>query len=143
MGQQKSIAITYLLWALGGPWGLHHMYLGRYRHAFLWMTTLGGFLGLGWLRDVWRIPDYVIESNAGPDYVERMIHTMKRYPKPPVNVTRLIVQIAYGTLVGIAVVAGLPQDLIEGDMGKLVMALLIPLCTGLGKFGFRVRLSLN
>lgn len=43
-----TVRMTYVLWALGGLLGLHHLYLGRPRHAFIWLVTWGG-LGLGWL----------------------------------------------------------------------------------------------
>ncbi|XP_064899472.1 dnaJ homolog subfamily C member 22 isoform X2 [Columba livia] len=33
----KRLLVAYALWALGGPLGLHHLYLGRDSHALLWM----------------------------------------------------------------------------------------------------------
>uniref|UniRef100_A0A8C8SPQ5 DnaJ homolog subfamily C member 22 n=1 Tax=Pelusios castaneus TaxID=367368 RepID=A0A8C8SPQ5_9SAUR len=58
----KRLLVTYALWALGGPLGLHHIYLGRDSHALLWMLTLGGF-GLGWLWDFWQLPGWVARAN--------------------------------------------------------------------------------
>ncbi|KAL1020898.1 hypothetical protein UPYG_G00006120 [Umbra pygmaea] len=58
----KKVTVTYALWAFGGPLGLHHLYLGRDSHALLWMLTLGGF-GVGWARELLRIPAYVGEAN--------------------------------------------------------------------------------
>ncbi|XP_076876990.1 dnaJ homolog subfamily C member 22 [Brachyhypopomus gauderio] len=58
----KRLIVTYALWAVGGPLGLHHLYLQRDSHALLWMLTLGGF-GVGWLREFFRIPAYVRETN--------------------------------------------------------------------------------
>ena len=130
----KSLSMAYLLWAFGGPWGLHHIYLARYRHAFLWVTTMGGFLGIGWLRDVWRLPDYVAEYNAGSEYAERMVLMTKLHHKPPLSMARISAQLVFGCLVGVAVMAGLPQDLIAGNLGRLIMALLVPLCCALGKY---------
>uniref|UniRef100_G3P337 DnaJ homolog subfamily C member 22 n=1 Tax=Gasterosteus aculeatus TaxID=69293 RepID=G3P337_GASAC len=49
----KSVMVAYALWAVGGPVGLHHLYLGRDSHALLWMLTLGGF-GFGWVREAIR-----------------------------------------------------------------------------------------
>lgn len=37
----KSIIIAYVLWLFGGLFGLHHIYLRRDRHAFVWWCTLG------------------------------------------------------------------------------------------------------
>lgn len=59
----KGLILTYTLWAVGGPLGLHHLYLGRDSHALLWMLTFGGF-GVGWAREFFRIPAYVSEANA-------------------------------------------------------------------------------
>lgn len=54
--------MTYALWAIGGPAGLHHLYLGRDSHALLWMLTLGGG-GLGWLWEFWKLPSFVAQAN--------------------------------------------------------------------------------
>lgn len=62
----KKLMITYALWAMGGPLGLHHIYLGRDSHALLWILTIGGF-GFGWLREFFRIPSYVSEANQKAD----------------------------------------------------------------------------
>ena len=38
--------------------------------ALLYAATFGGFV-LGWIRDGWRIPDYVAEVNAQKPFRER------------------------------------------------------------------------
>ncbi|XP_051516357.1 dnaJ homolog subfamily C member 22-like [Myxocyprinus asiaticus] len=76
----KKLMITYALWAMGGPLGLHHIYLGRDSHALLWMLTLGGF-GIGWLREFFRIPSYVSDANKGAEEV--------RVRRPHVNPPQL------------------------------------------------------
>ncbi len=38
---KKSLLVTYWLWLVGGLLGLHHVYLGRHRHAFVWWCLLG------------------------------------------------------------------------------------------------------
>ena len=50
-------------WLLGGWLGLHHFYLGRDKQALVWWCLPGGYFGLGWFRDLWRIPEYVREAN--------------------------------------------------------------------------------
>lgn len=57
--QQHSLRVAYLLWGFAPPLGLHHLYLGRDAHALLHALSAGGFFGLGWLRDGWRLPAYV------------------------------------------------------------------------------------
>ncbi|CAG5132478.1 unnamed protein product [Candidula unifasciata] len=64
-----STRTTYILWFTLGWLGIHHLYLGRFYHAFVWFATLGGGCGLGWIRDAWRIPAYVEWSN--PDKQQR------------------------------------------------------------------------
>ncbi|XP_067170095.1 dnaJ homolog subfamily C member 22 [Apteryx mantelli] len=59
----KRLLVAYGLWALGGPLGLHHIYLGRDSQALLWLVTLGGF-GAGWLCDLWHLPRWVAAANG-------------------------------------------------------------------------------
>ena len=61
--RMASVCVTYLLWLLGGWLGLHHFYLGRDKQALVWWCLPGGYFGLGWVRDLWRIPEYVREAN--------------------------------------------------------------------------------
>ena len=63
--------VTYVLWFFFGWLGLHHFYLKRDRHAFVWWATLGGVFGLGWIRDIWRIPDYVQECNDDEEFYKK------------------------------------------------------------------------
>ena len=63
MGSKKSTFVTYILWLLGGFLGLHLFYLRRDRHCFVWWATFGGYVGIGWFRDAFRIPEYVAEAN--------------------------------------------------------------------------------
>lgn len=99
----KSVIVAYVLWAVGGPLGLHHLYLGRDSHALLWMLTLGGF-GFGWVREVSRIPAYVGEANQDADK-ER-----KRDPAsvpPPVGPVRFAGQVCVGIYFGTVALIGL------------------------------------
>ncbi|XP_042607085.1 dnaJ homolog subfamily C member 22 isoform X2 [Cyprinus carpio] len=76
----KKIMITYALWAMGGPLGLHHIYLGRDSHALLWILTFGGF-GIGWAREFFRIPSYVSEANHAADRAP--VRRPQATPPPP------------------------------------------------------------
>lgn len=82
---KKSLFVTYLLWFFGGFFGLHHFYLGRDTQAFLYWCTLGGYLGIGWLRDLFYIPRYVGEANGDPKYLELQISEMQKYITVSVN----------------------------------------------------------
>ncbi|KAM8794075.1 dnaJ homolog subfamily C member 22 [Eudromia elegans] len=96
----KRLLVAYGLWALGGPLGLHHVYLGRDSHALLWLVTLGGF-GAGWLCDLPRLPAWVAAANGARP------RPRGGDPAPSPSALRFAAQLAagtyMGTLVGLAV----------------------------------------
>lgn len=87
-----KLIVAYALWAVGGPLGLHHLYLRRDSHALLWMLTLGGF-GVGWMREFFRIPAYVSEANKEAEGV-------KHPSAPSVGLVRFAGQICVGIYFG-------------------------------------------
>ncbi|NWU73078.1 DJC22 protein, partial [Pterocles burchelli] len=112
----KRLLVAYGLWALGGPLGLHHLYLGRDSHALLWLLTLGGF-GAGWLWDFWHLPRWVAAAN-GTGTPGDHSGTV-----PALSPLRLAGQVTVGTYFGLVAALGLPG----------VPALLAqPLAVGLG-----------
>ncbi|XP_077371389.1 dnaJ homolog subfamily C member 22 isoform X1 [Festucalex cinctus] len=116
----KSVMVAYALWAVGGLFGLHHLYLGRDSHALLWMLTLGGF-GIGWIREFIRIPTYVGEANQDAE-------TKKRTPSdipPPVNPVRFAGQVCVGIYFGTAALIGLSSL-------SFFFLIVLPLCVGAG-----------
>jgi TM2 domain-containing membrane protein YozV len=53
---------VWVFWLpLGGLLGLHHLYLGRYWHFVLALTTLN-MLGIGWLSDAILMNQYMTEA---------------------------------------------------------------------------------
>ena len=46
----------------------------------------GGYFGLGWFRDLWRIPSYVREANDDPTYINDITEQMRTRKKPPFSV---------------------------------------------------------
>ena len=82
---EKSVCVTYLLWLIGGWFGLHQIYLRRDRHAFLIWSSAAGYLGFGLFRDLWRIPEYVKDANEDPGYMEELIKNMKKKRKVSFN----------------------------------------------------------
>lgn len=117
----KSVTVAYALWALGGPLGLHHIYLERDSHALLWMLTLGGF-GLGWAREFIRIPSYVAEAN-------RDAHGLKRQYQPlglpPLGPIRFVGQVCVGIYFGAVALLGL-------NTFNFFYLVVLPLCVGAG-----------
>eukprot|EP01063_Lacrimia_lanifica_P024473 TRINITY_DN32376_c0_g1_i1.p1 TRINITY_DN32376_c0_g1~~TRINITY_DN32376_c0_g1_i1.p1 ORF type:complete len:358 (+),score=153.53 TRINITY_DN32376_c0_g1_i1:55-1074(+) len=70
---QKSVVVAYLLWLVGGIFGLHLWYLEREAQAAMYQTTFGCF-GLGWLLDFFYLPGYVQEANKyapGSEYLAK------------------------------------------------------------------------
>lgn len=117
----KSVMTAYALWALGGPVGLHHLYLGRDSHALLWIITLGGF-GLGWIREVLRIPAYVDEANQEADN-QRKQPTDKFLP--PISPFRFVGQVCVGIYFGTVALIGL-------NTFNFFYLIVLPLCIGAG-----------
>lgn len=77
---KKSVYVAYFLWLFGGIFGMHHYYLGRDRHGFVWWTTLGGF-GVGWIGEVLKVQKYVKDANEDEKFMAELIRKMQRYPK--------------------------------------------------------------
>ena len=80
---KKSLAVAYILWAIGGIYGWHHLYLKRQSHAYLYSTTLG-CLFFGWIRDFWRLRHYVEQANRTPLYVNFIKDQMRQRPESSV-----------------------------------------------------------
>ncbi|XP_062486559.1 dnaJ homolog subfamily C member 22 isoform X2 [Pezoporus occidentalis] len=95
----KQLLVAYGLWALGGPLGLHHLYLGQDSHALLWMLTLGGF-GASWLWDVWHLPSWVAMANGAP--------VARTGPVLALSALHLAGQVWVGVYFGLAAALGLP-----------------------------------
>ena len=84
---KKRMSIAYLLWLFFGWFGLHHFYLKRDRQAFVWFCSLGGFLGCGWFRDLWRIPSYVRDANEEEEFLKTLTRRMRSGP-PSFSIVR-------------------------------------------------------
>lgn len=113
--------VAYALWAVGGPLGLHHLYLGRDSHALLWMLTLGGF-GFGWVREFVRIPAYVGEANQDAEKERRRPSTMVL---PSVGPVRFAGQVCVGIYFGTVALIGL-------NSLSFFYLIVLPLCVGAG-----------
>lgn len=117
----KSVMAAYALWAIGGPLGLHHLYLRRDSHALLWMLTLGGF-GIGWVREVIRIPAYVSEANQDTAKGRKRNATMIL---PPIGPVRFAGQVCVGIYFGTVALIGLKSL-------SFFYLIVLPLCVGAG-----------
>ncbi len=119
MPATKSLCLSYLLWLVGGMFGLHHFYLGRDRQAFVWYSTMAG-CGLGWLRDFTRLPEYVAAANCDHKWKERF--KRKTFEDPSFSPLRFFGQIITGSLYGVVLRATISEDIYKLSpwMGGLV-----------------------
>lgn len=111
---QKSVIVTYVLWLFGGIFGAHHLYLGNDLQAFIWWTTLGGYFGMGWIGEAFRIPEMVREANEDPGFVERFVYQLRTTPKPPFSTSRFLFAIMVGYLWAQLFMVAIPQDKFAG-----------------------------
>jgi len=127
-----NVCMAYLLWALGGWFGLHHFYLGRDRQALVWWFLPGGYFGLGWIRDMWRIPEYVKESNRESGWWTLEEEKMRRTERPPWKMARWGGMLVVGNMLGMLPSMAVPnKDEIGYDL-SLIGTLLTPLGCALG-----------
>jgi len=122
-----SVIITYILWICGGWFGLHHFYLKRDKQAFLWWGTFGGFFGLGWFRDFFRIPSYVADATIA----DEPFHPP--YSDPPLSWTRLLAQMVIACQFGFMIRVVVPEEYLEQNLIlKVFIHLLIPIGVVIG-----------
>jgi len=55
--------------------------------------------GLGWLRDMVRIPDYVRQANARPDHEDYAKEYMKLTAVPPTHASHVLAMVMLGGVV--------------------------------------------
>src|SRR5690349_18025856 len=107
--EQKSLLVAYLFWLFGGFFGLHHLYLHRDRHAFVWWCTMGGYFGMGWIFEIFKIPEYVRDANEDPVFISKFIEKMRMYRKPEFSTIRFLGEIMVSYLFGQLVMIAIPE----------------------------------
>lgn len=127
-----NLIIAYVLWLIGGWWGLHHFYLRRDKHAFVWWVTSGGF-GSGWIRDLWRLPEYVNVVNKNPVYLAALDEKARRYPSPPFSVVRFVGELEVGFLFGMLVYLAIPLAILVTSLGHILSIIVPPLGVAVGE----------
>lgn len=132
MPGDKSLLLAYLCWLIGGFFGLHHLYLGRVEHAFITFATIGGYFGLGLIRDLWRLPEYVKDANDDLYYLKTLHAEMKTHKRPPSSLVRQSGLMILGNLFAYLVEYSLPADLLEDEILFVLKLILIPTASALG-----------
>lgn len=134
----KSLLVAYLWWLYGGLAGLHHIYLGRDQHAFAYWISFGGYFGLGWLRDAWRMRDYVAEANETPEYLAILTEKMRQQTRPSFGFIRLFGSIVVADVLGYLVIGAIPHELFDENgssdniVSRVLVSLLAPFACALG-----------
>ncbi|XP_002742052.1 dnaJ homolog subfamily C member 22-like [Saccoglossus kowalevskii] len=126
----KSIVVTYILWFFFGWTGLHHFYLGRDRQAFVWWSSFGGGFGMGWLRDLWRIPSYVADANEDTEFIRHFVEEMRYHGTPPFHGGRFAAKLFMGCLLGYLAMLAVPEEFAEKH--TYVRVLLVPAAIAIG-----------
>lgn len=129
--EKKSILTTYILWLFGGFFGLHHLYLERDFHAFAHWCTFGGYFGVGWVVDLFTIPNMVRDANEDPVFIQKFIETLKVNRKPPFSTYRFMAAICVSYLWGQVVMIAIPETIVY-DIDFSFLHWVIPLGIALG-----------
>nr|XP_033330871.1 dnaJ homolog subfamily C member 22 [Megalopta genalis] len=112
--KRKSVFWTYVLWAFGGLFGAHHVYLERDKQAFVYFSTLGGYVGFGWLRDIYMIPWYVADANEDPRFLEDFKQKVRTNRKPPFSTVRFAAETGVAYLWAGIYRSAIPEDEVYG-----------------------------
>ncbi|XP_074646691.1 dnaJ homolog subfamily C member 22-like [Tubulanus polymorphus] len=127
-----SLVLAYIFWLTGGLFGLHHLYLRRDSHAFVSWCTFGGVFGLGWIRDLFRLPTYVNDANDDPEYFEQLRISMKHRKKPSSSSARFLGEMVVGSLFGFIVKYSVPEEL--STEIQLLITAITPCAVALGVY---------
>ncbi|PSN51196.1 hypothetical protein C0J52_06062 [Blattella germanica] len=128
---KKSVILTYILWLVGGIFGLHHVYLERDAQAFIWWCTLGGYVGFGWLRDIFHIPEYVAEANDDKKFVEKHVERVRTHETPPFSSTRFCGMVVIAYLWSSVFWMAIPEEPVGGISWRWLI-IFVPLACALG-----------
>ncbi|XP_043790952.1 dnaJ homolog subfamily C member 22 [Apis laboriosa] len=129
--KQKSTFWAYVLWLIGGLVGAHHIYLERDAQAFVYFSTFGGYFGIGWLRDIYRIPSYVRDVNEDPSFINDFKQKVRNNRKPPFSTVRFVTENAVAYLWAEIFRNAIPGDEIYGINFRHLL-ILTPLVVALG-----------
>ena len=126
------------------PWKVHHWislerlnvlqdgFLHRDRQALVWWFLPGGYFGLGWFRDLWRIPEYVKESNREDGWWALEEEKMRRSDRPPWKMARWGGMLVVGNMLGMLPSMAVPNKEELGLDLAIIGTLLTPLGCALG-----------
>ncbi len=120
---------TFLCWLFGGWFGLHHFYLGRDSHGFLWANSFGGFI-IGWLRECSRLKSYTDDANKTNDQLAMDGEQASVFS----NITRIIGMFIFGIFYRRIFFNSIPDDLSPPLLYNVIILLVAPLGTTLATY---------
>jgi len=96
-----SAFVAYVLLLVGGPLGLHLIYLGRNAQALVWASSLG-FFGVGLFRDLFCIPRYARECRLDASEVRSKAAEIVEWPSRPrdFSIAKGVAMCLYGAYLG-------------------------------------------
>lgn len=112
---------------------MHHIYLNRDLQAFIWWSTLGGYIGVGWFIDIFRIPAMVREANEDPAHMEKLAHTWRTQSKPDFSTSRFVFSFLVSFLYAQLFILAIPQDSFAGIDWAYYLHWFIPLVVAVGR----------
>ena len=128
----KYTIVAYILWITLGWFGTHLFYLGKEHQGILWLTSFSGLFGIGWLRDMYRIPSYVKEANNDREFMlRRSFESRKKRPSVWSNNHRVVAQVLFGIFYRKLIFLSLPEE--YADVWYIVTPIL-PLGTAFGAY---------
>ena len=133
--KNKKVFIAYFYWLLGGVAGLHHFYLGRINQGFAYWTTGGGFLA-AFIRDVWKIPEYVKQANLDPVFVKRLMIEMKQYKQPEFRGSRFLAMLTVSMFYGYLAQFSVPENCFGWKMNehRFIWIIVVPVSIAFGNY---------
>lgn len=117
---------SYLLLLFFGLIGGHHIYLQRFRHAFVCAATLGGGFGVGLFFDLFLLRGYVHQANS----IAKGWH--KRFQprgEPPIDFLKLMSSIFFSMFLCVVAISSMPAFL-EQNMASVGLASALAVAIG-------------
>lgn len=100
--------------------------------AFLWWSTLGGYFGIGWLFEIFRIPEMVRDVNEDPAFIQKFVEELRTYRTPPFSTSRFLFAVMVGYLWAQLVLLAIPQENF-GGIDCSYLHWFVPLAGAFGK----------
>lgn len=128
-----STVVTYVLWLTLGWLGVHHFYIRRDRHAFVWLWTLGGGCGVGWLMEIFRLPEYVQTANMEALHASGQREFFaggQGRIRPRIAAKRFIGMFVFSMWMGCLVMTSIPEEIT--DIYPWLIAIFTPAGVAIG-----------